>query len=130
MLLSKEMPDDGSYSVPSSSSIEARSTVNLTPRSSSRAAQVEVVVAPNQRTQLTRNIINLRLIFHSPSQHPPPGRPVPVILAVIQIRRVRLFLLQRKLVEFLSDRELFINELLGDIEADDVEEPFGSEGVD
>ena len=116
--------------MPSSSSIEARLAVGVTPRSSSRAAHVELVVAPNQRTQLTRNVIHLRLIFHSPSQHPPPSWSVPVILAVIQIRRIRLFLLQRKLVELLSDRELLINELLGDIESNDVEEPLGTEGVD
>lgn len=74
----------------------------------------------------TWDIVHFDLIGDTGRNDSPPGGAVAVILAVVQIRGILELFLQGQLVKLLSERELPVDFLLGNVKASDVEESLGA----
>jgi hypothetical protein len=79
---------------------------------------------------LTRDVVHLDVVRQTTSDDPPPGRPVPVVLPVFEVGDVLVLLLQRQLVEPLSQSELPVYGFLRDPVVDDIEETLGPDRLD
>lgn len=80
--------------------------------------------------RLTRHVPDLGLVVDAAAQQPPAGRPVAVVVALLQVGHILELLLQGQVVEALAQRILAVDLGLGDAKVDHIKEALCADGLD
>lgn len=82
------------------------------------------------KVNLTRHVPNLCLVCYAAAENAAACGSISIVVARVQIRNVLHLLLQRQLIESLTQGELTVHGLLRNAKVGDIEETLGADGLD